>query len=112
MNFFLFKMKKETLILMGILVFSLIIRSVLLTDVPAGQFYDEIINGYEAYSVKETFKSSYGDRLPIMFFSWDTREPIYILTMVPVVAIFGNNIFAIRFTSVLYSLMYRISTHS
>ena len=67
---------------------------------PPGLYWDEVSNGYNAYSVLKTAKDEYGVFLPTVFRSYDDyKPPVYIYAVVPSIAVFGLNEFAVRFPS-------------
>ncbi len=73
---------------------------------PAGFFCDEASIGYNAYSILKTGKDEWGIKLPIFFKAFgEYKNPLDIYFTIPFVAIFGLNEFAVRFTSVFFSLL-------
>lgn len=95
-------MKKETILIILILVASLIIRLLRLDQLPISPNWDEVSHGYNAYSILKTGKDEWGNFLPLIFRAYgDYKLPFYIyLTTIPV-AIFGLNTFSIRLISAL-----------
>jgi 4-amino-4-deoxy-L-arabinose transferase-like glycosyltransferase len=50
--------------------------------------------------------------LPWYFRDWDSYiDPIYSYSVVPFVALFGNNVFAVRFASVSYGILLVLTTY-
>lgn len=89
-----------TVILAGIL------RLSFLTVTPPQLNWDEAAWGYNAYSILKTGKDEYGKFLPVFFRSFDEYKsglPVYLI--VPSVAVFGLNEFAVRFPSALLGVM-------
>lgn len=67
---------------------------------PPGANSDEAAIGYNAYSILKTGRDEYGQFLPLAFRSFDDyKPPLYIYLTVPSVAVFGLNVFAVRFPS-------------
>lgn len=93
---------KSLLTLLLITLIGGFLRFFLLDKFPVSPNWDEISHGYNAYSILLTGKDEWGIRLPLIFKAFgDYKLPFYIyLTTIPV-AIFGLNIFTIRFISAL-----------
>lgn len=77
-------------------------RIISLSSLPPSPNWDEVSQGYNAYSILHTAKDEWGQTLPLIFRAYgDYKLPLYTyLTTIPV-AIFGLNSFAIRLISVL-----------
>jgi len=95
-------MKKETTLIILILIAGLTIRLLRLNQLPISPNWDEVSHGYNAFSILKTSKDEWGSFLPIIFRAYgDYKLPFYIyLTTIPV-AIFGLNVFSIRLISAL-----------
>ena len=90
--------KKIILTLIVLLAFFL--RIYQLGVVPISPDWDEAALGYNAYSILKTSRDEYGKFLPLVFRSFDDyKPPLYIYLTVPSVALFGLNVFAVRFPS-------------
>lgn len=84
--------------LLTILFFSLFLRLIFITKVPASLNWDETSFAYNAYSVLMTGKDEYGKILPIQFESiGDFKCPMYIYLLIPAIKVFGLNDFTVRF---------------
>ena len=95
-----FLRKYWPLILIAVLAFSL--RVYKLGDYPVGITWDEPALGYNAYSILQTGRDEYGQFLPLTFKSFGDYKPgLFIYYLLPSVAIFGLNTFAIRLPSAL-----------
>lgn len=69
---------------------------------PPGLYWDEAVNGYDAYSILQTGKDHHGVNTPIFFESFgDWKLPVYIYTIVPFIKLFGLSEVAVRSPSVL-----------
>ncbi len=72
---------------------------------PAGFFTDEASNGINAYKIATTGRDDHGRPFPVLFeANGDWRDPVYIYSLVPSVAIFGLNEFSVRIVSALYGI--------
>ncbi|HUV42546.1 MAG TPA: glycosyltransferase family 39 protein [Patescibacteria group bacterium] len=95
-----FLKKYWPLILIAVLAFSL--RVYKLGDYPVGLTWDEPALGYNAYSILETGRDEYGQLLPLTFKSFGDYKPgLFVYYLLPSVAVFGLNTFAIRLPSAL-----------
>lgn len=95
-----FLKKYWPLILIAVLAFSL--RVYKLGEYPVGLTWDEPALGYNAYSILKTGRDEYGKLLPITFKSFGDYKPgLFIYYLIPSVAIFGLNKFAIRLPAAL-----------
>ena len=88
-------------ILLGlILVLAFILRFYNLAQNPPGLYWDEVSNGYNAYSVLKTARDEYGVFLPTNFRSYDDyKPPVYIYSIIPSILVFGLTELAVRFPS-------------
>lgn len=88
-------------ILLGlILIIAFLLRFYNLSENPPGLYWDEVSNGYNAYSVLKTAKDEYGVFLPTVFRSYDDyKPPVYIYSIIPSILVFGLSEFAVRFPS-------------
>lgn len=95
-------MKKQLLILALLTLIAGVLRFIFLGQFPVSPNWDELSHGYNAYSILLTGKDEWGVKLPLIFKAFgDYKLLFYIyLTTIPV-AIFGLNVFAVRFISAL-----------
>lgn len=77
-----------------------------LTSNPPSLNVDEVSYGYNAYSILKTGKDEYGKFLPLTFKSTgDYKNSVIIYSMVPSIALFGLNEFAVRFPTALITTL-------
>lgn len=97
---------KNTIILTLILMAAAFIRIYSLSSIPVGFHRDEAFFGYEAYSLIKTARDSHGRFLPFSFEGFGIIDyPLAIYPAVPIIALLGLDVFAIRFNFVVYSLI-------
>src|SRR3989344_6349783 len=88
--------------LLAIIILAVILRFYKLNTNPPGLYWDEAAFGYDAYSILKTGKDHHGVFLPLFFESFgDWKLPVYHYLLVPSIAAFGLNEFAVRFPSAL-----------
>ncbi len=93
-------MKKFILLLILLIAFTL--RFYKLGSIPRSLDWDEVSNGYNAYSILKTARDEYGSFLPLTSRSFDDfKPPVYMYLTVPSVAVFGLTSFAVRLPSAL-----------
>lgn len=75
------------------------------TIAPPSPYWEEAAIGYDAYSILKTGRDHHGQAWPIVAFTsfGDYKPSLYFYTVVPSVAAFGLNTFAVRFPAVLFS---------
>ncbi|OGK35226.1 hypothetical protein A3F60_03700 [Candidatus Roizmanbacteria bacterium RIFCSPHIGHO2_12_FULL_39_8] len=99
-------MKMKWIILVTILLLSFFIRAWQLDKNPAGFFCDEASIGYNAYSIFKTGKDEWGVTFPLFFKAFgEYKNPVFIYSSIPSIALFGLNEFSLRLTSVLYGTL-------
>ncbi len=90
---------KLTILLLAL---AFILRFFNLGQNPPSLNWDETAHGYNAYSILKTGRDEYGLKLPLYFRSFDDyKPPLYTYLVVPSVAVFGLNDYAVRFPSAL-----------
>lgn len=87
-----------------IFVLGLSIRLIGLGKVPSGFTPDEAVQGYTAYSLLKTGHDEWGLSWPITSFRsfLDYKAPLQTYLMIPSIAIFGLNQFAVRLPSAIF----------
>ncbi len=99
-------LKNTKLILILILLLAAFLRLPLLDQLPSGITIDEAGQGYSAYSILKTGRDEWGDFLPLNPRGFgDYKPPVFMYVLVPSVAIFGLNEFAIRFPSAIAGIL-------
>jgi 4-amino-4-deoxy-L-arabinose transferase-like glycosyltransferase len=93
--------------LIVILILAAVLRLAYLGQIPAGISPDEVSQGYTAYSLLETGKDEWGIRWPLTSFRSfvDYKAPLQTYLMMPSIAIFGLNEFAIRLPSAIFGIL-------
>jgi 4-amino-4-deoxy-L-arabinose transferase-like glycosyltransferase len=95
-------MKKRHLIILLLTLVAGFLRFYKLGQFPVSPNWDELSHGYNAYSLFLTGKDEWGVTLPTIFRAFgDYKLPVYIYFTIIPIAIFGLNVFAIRFISAL-----------
>jgi len=85
-----------------IFLIAAVLRFYRLGENPPSLDWDEASMGYNAYSLLLTGKDEYGNAWPISIRSFnDYKPPLYTYTLIPTIAVFGLNEFAVRFPSAL-----------
>jgi len=100
-------MKRSSLWLLLIIALGFILRISFLGRIPAGFTPDEASQGYGAYSLLKTGKDEWGLRLPLTSFRAfaDYRAPFQTYLIIPTVALFGLNEFAVRLPSAIFGTL-------
>ena len=86
--------------LLCIIGIAFLLRTVYLSNIPAGFFCDEAATGYNAYTLLTKGTDEYGKKFPLFFESfgnWRPAFPIYFT--IPFVSVFGLTEFATRLPS-------------
>lgn len=93
---------KTFLILAALLIFSFLVLSYKLEEIPNGVYLDEATTGYNAFSILKTGKDEYGKEFPVAFrFFGSYSPPIYTyLTVIPV-SVSGLNAYSVRIISII-----------
>ncbi|MFH1561031.1 MAG: glycosyltransferase family 39 protein [Patescibacteria group bacterium] len=76
-----------------------------LNQIPPGLYVDETTCAYNAYSILKTSKDEYGKAFPVWFRLFGSyTPPLFIYSLVPLIALFGLKVWVIRLPSVLAGL--------
>ena len=105
-------MPKFNWILIPVILLAAVLRFYQLGQNPPSLDWDETAHGYNAYSILKTGRDEYGYKFPLYFRSFDDyKPPIYTYLVVPAVAIFGLNDFAVRFPSAFLGVLAVLFTY-
>jgi len=103
---------KNNIILVLIITLALLVRVIGISNYPTGFTQDEAGLGYEAYSILQTGKDSWGVTMPLVLRSFgDFKMPIYSYLAIPGIAIFGLNEFAVRLPGALFGTLAVLATY-
>src|SRR3989344_5699787 len=95
-------MPQTKILLSLIIILGVILRLLVLGQIPPSLNWDEVSHGYNAYSILKTGHDEWGIEWPTIFRAFgDYKLPVYIYSTVISVALFGLNEFSVRFPSVL-----------
>ena len=103
----------------GLLVGAFLLRVVDLENNPPGLYTDEASSGWNAYCILKTGRNEYNQFLPLSFPSIEVSDPdtgqligfheykgpLHIYSMVPAIALFGLNSFAVRLPAAVYGTL-------
>jgi 4-amino-4-deoxy-L-arabinose transferase-like glycosyltransferase len=98
--------KKETLLLLCILMLGGLLRFVGLSHLPGGFHGDEAAYGYNAYALWRTGADEYGENFPLTLKSFEDYKPaLYAYLAIPSIALLGVTESATRFPSTLFGTL-------
>lgn len=105
MRIFNFQFSILNSLLIGIVFLAAMLRIWGIGQYPVGLNADEAAIGYNAYSLIHTGKDEYGQAFPLAFKSFGDYKPgLYFYIVLPFVATFGLNEFAVRLPSALLGI--------
>src|SRR3989339_950991 len=94
--------KVEWFLIIAIVVLALALRFYKLGQIPPSLDWDEVSLGYNAKSLLQTGRDEFGHSWPLSIQSFnDYKPPVYTYLLIPVLKVFGNTDFAVRFPSAL-----------
>lgn len=103
---------KNYFILGFILLLAVVLRFYHLSELPPGFHVDEVIVGYNAYSLMKTARDENGNFLPLYINSFgDFRPAGYFYLTIPAIKIFGLNELAVRFPSAFFGSLTVLITY-
>lgn len=112
MSIFFKKINQQHVFLLVIIALAIVLRFWQLGQNPPSLDWDETAHGYNAYSILKTGRDEYGLKFPLYFRSFDDyKPPIYTYLVVPSVAVFGLNDFAVRFPSAFLGVLAVLFTY-
>lgn len=89
-----------------ILILATVARLAWLTHIPPSLNWDEVSMGYTAYSLAETGRDEWGERLPLLFRSYgEWKSAVYIYLLVPFIRVLGPTALAVRLPSALAGIL-------
>lgn len=89
-----------------IILLAIFIRLFLLGSVPPSLNWDEVSQGYTAYSILQTGRDEWGEKLPIFFRSYgEWKSAVYIYLLVPFIKVLGLNVYSVRLPSAIFGLI-------
>jgi 4-amino-4-deoxy-L-arabinose transferase-like glycosyltransferase len=103
-------MKKKYLFILSFLVvlcLGIFVRFYQVTKFPPSLYWEEIALGYDAYSILKTGKDHLGNPPPIVAFEsyGDYKPALYFYLLVPSIAAFGLNEFAVRLPAMIAGVL-------
>ncbi len=99
-------MKKNTIILILILILAAVLRIVALDKYPAGLNADEAAIGYNAWSLILTGRDEHKAAWPLVFQSFDDYKlPVYFYLVLPFVKLMGLSVWAVRLPSAILGVL-------
>ena len=82
------------------------VRTIKFPEIPPGFNQDEAASAYEAYSLAETGRDKWGNKLPAYFPGWGSGQNVLLAYLtVPFVKVTGPTIFSARIVSLLIGLL-------
>lgn len=98
--------------LFGILILAVVLRIWSIGSVPPSASMDEASISYNAYSLLKTGGDEYGEIPLLSHRSYDDwRRATYLYLVVPFVAVLDLNVYAVRFPSIILSVLTVLSTY-
>jgi 4-amino-4-deoxy-L-arabinose transferase-like glycosyltransferase len=103
----------KLIILSTIFLVAVFLRFWQIDKVPPSLYWDEVSQGYNAYSILKTGRDEHGEFLPIARFKafGDYKAPVYIYLDVPFIGIFGKTMLGVRFPSALFGSLTVLLTY-
>src|SRR3989338_6879363 len=99
-------MFKRNFLVIFIIILAAVLRLWGLDKFPAGLNADEAAIGYNDYSLLKTGLDEHGTPWPLVFSSFDDYKPAgYFYLALPLVAVLGLNIWAVRLPSALLGVL-------
>ncbi len=96
--------QKTTILLFAIICLSFFLRFYKLSSFPPGLSSDEVSFAYNAYTLSREGVDQFGVKFPFYFEAFgEYKNPVPVYILIPFLAFFGNNAFAIRIPIVVLS---------
>ena len=100
------KFSISKLIFFTIILISIFLRFYKLGEIPLSLDWDEVSNGYNAYSILKTTRDEYSNFLPLTNRSFDDyKPPLYMYLTLPSVGLFGLTPLAVRLPSAIFGVL-------
>lgn len=97
---------KTFLVFLIIFAIGIFLRVYQFPNIPPGVNQDEAAAAYEAYSILETGKDKWGNSYPVYLPAWGSgQNALFSYILVPFIATFGLNIFALRLPSLIFGIL-------
>lgn len=99
-------MNKEKIALIVIIILSAWLRLYRLADIPASLNQDEIVQGYDAYSILKTGRDEHGEKFPLLLTSFgDEKMALQAYAMIPFIYFIGLNEISVRLPSAISGII-------
>jgi len=93
---------KSKIIIFAIIILAFFARIYQVNNLPPSLNWDEISQGYDAYSILKTGKDQWGVSFPLILRTYgDYKLPLYSYLSIPFVAIFGLNTLSTKLVSII-----------
>jgi len=104
---------KKFLPLFLIVILGTFLRFWQIDKAPPSLYWDEVSQGYNAYSILKTGRDEHNEFLPVAAFKafGDYKAPVYIYLDVPFIGIFGKTTLGVRFPSALFGSLTVLLTY-
>ncbi len=103
---------KKNIVLICIILLAAVLRLWQLGNVPPSPDWDEAALGYNAYSIMHTGRDEYGAYMPIVLESFgDFKPALYTYFVIPFIAMFGLETFAVRLPSAIFGILTVLATY-
>ncbi len=100
------KLVSKKYLIFWVISVGVLLRCIYFPSVPPGINQDEASAAYEAYSLLLTGRDRWGNPFPIYFPSWGSGQNVlYSYLTIPVIAVFGLNIFSARLINVVFGIL-------
>lgn len=99
--------------LIGIVALAALLRFTFLTSVPPSLYWDEVSQGFNAYTILESGRDEHGEFFPLARFKafGDYKAPVYTYAIVPFMQLFGKTDLSIRLPSAFFGTLTVLVTY-
>ncbi len=104
---------KKLFFLFGVILLAVFLRFWQIDRVPPSLYWDEVSQGYNAYSILKTGKDEHQELLPLARLKafGDYKAPAYTYLDVPFIGLFGKTTLGVRFPSALFGSLTVLLTY-